>query len=686
MEILLLSGVVIAPLVVLPFFTSFITSSKVLALLVTAIIFLIVFVWKTLRTQTITVPRSPLVLPLVLFGASVAVSSILTTPYPMENLLMMGGIYISTIILTVVGASYLKPNSQHRFLNTLYITAALTAVAAVAEYFGYGPSRILNQVIPLNFPNNNSFNLSGSLFIAAQFLGIALVGSVAQFVKTRKMSLIQVVTTPLIVIGLLLSISELLPGKANAPVILPFTSSWQVAAEGLKTPRTALIGFGPEHYSDAFQRFRPVTLNTTPLWSVIFSQGMNVPLTLVPTLGLLGLGLWIFLSIKTANVGLASFKEQPGLSAIIIAGLIMQLLLPPSFITVWVLAIALAYLIANQPQARNVMIHLFKISYFDSETTHSRSGLAALLPYALPTLVCLLLGFALFRPLAQSYAASHFFLRSILAQQNNDLVGMYTNQQRATALNRFMSFYRSNFAITSLTASNALLTKKDATEADKQQANQLAQQAINEARAATGLRPLDSQTWQTLGQIYATLHALKAEGADQWTLLAYTQAIQNNPTNPILRLQLGAFLFDQKRYNDAALLFDQALGLKPDLTPAAYRLGVTLKQLNDLPRARVAYQRTLELLQPDSEDYKLAQKELAEIEAQLAEAEKKNQQAGGKNPQPTDSSQPTKQPLPSVVNENLNQSNDDAIDTTATETLPTSLNTTENSSPSAQTP
>lgn len=678
---LLLSGLIAAPLVIIPVFMNFIVTSKLLVLFITAAVLLAIFIWRTLKQQTIELPRSPLVIGLGLVGLSSLASSILAAPYPNENLLGMGGVYLATALIGVIGCQFLANRTQRVFINTLTVASTLLAISTLAEFFGYGPSYLINQVLPLNIANNNLFNLSGALVIAAQIMGVTLIGNVVESISKKRITLLQGLALPIIVIGFGISLFGLLPGKPANPSFLPFSISWNVAIDSLKTPKTALIGFGPENYADAFQRFKPATVNTTAWWNSVVGQGSNAPLTILPTLGLFGLAAWIFLVVRVLSESAVNGNHQPGIVAVVLCTFGLQLVIPPSPVMLWIQAIALAFMIANRQNAKQTTIHLFKISAFDSDTTEKQNNLGNLVPVVLPVLIAgLALGLLLW-PIGKAYAASHYFFRSLLAQEKNDFISMYESQQKAVQLNRYISSYRSNFALISLTAANALASKENPTEEDKQQASILIQQAVSEARAATALRPNDAQTWQVLGQVYANLIRYQAEGSSEWTTLAYTQAIQNNPSNPILRLQLGTVLYNQDKFEDAGTLFSQALGLKPDLASAAYSLANAFVRLQQPERAKAAYEQTLTLLDPDSEDYKTAQKELQALEAQITSAQEANpqtttQKGSGTLPTPTPTSQ-----VPSVVNQNVTQSSDEAVEQSNPSVVP-NLNDQE-SSPSA---
>ena len=178
------------------------------------------------------------------------------------------------------------------------------------------------------------------------------------------------------------------------------------------------------------------------------------------------------------------------------------------------------------------------------------------------------------------------------------------------------------------------------------------QQAIREARAATVINGSDSQNWQVLAQIYQNLIGV-AEDADQWTVSAYTQAIQTDPTNPVLRVTLGGIFYNNKQYRQAASLFQQAIDLKADYANAYYNIANTLVQLEDYLNAKAAYQQTLLLIEPDSESYITASKELEQVEAKIKEL--------GLDKQPATGSAQTNTGTNSILDQNVNESQSDVV-------------------------
>jgi tetratricopeptide (TPR) repeat protein len=199
------------------------------------------------------------------------------------------------------------------------------------------------------------------------------------------------------------------------------------------------------------------------------------------------------------------------------------------------------------------------------------------------------------------------------AASANDFVSAYSFQQTAIKLNPYLDSSRRKYAITNIVIAAAISQKTDLTEEDKERFSTLIQQAIREGKAAIFLDGNDVTNWQTLAQVYQTLIGV-ADNSEEWAIRSYADAIKLAPNNPQLRVTLGGVFFNAKEYGEALRFFDQAATLKPDYANAYYNAANTFKMLREFEEAKIAYQKTLILLQPDSDDYLRAADELQLLE------------------------------------------------------------------------
>lgn len=649
---LLLGTLLLTPLVIIPAFANFMVTSKLLILLVAAVLLVGVFVWQTLQRRVLEIPRSTLVAAVAAFGVAALASSLLASQYPVENLLGLGGAYVAVAVIAVLGSMLLRKKSNQDFQMAFNAMAIILTVLTVSQVLGFGPSRLVNALTPgLNLPNTGLFNVAGAPFVAAQIFALALVANAYAWFRTRRIEVVNIAAAVAAVIGLVVTVPSVLPGQEAAPVLLPAGISWSVAVDVIKEPRSALIGVGPENYSAAYTILKPAWVNGQDWWNTVFGQGFNVPLTLLATTGLIGLAAWLVLAVKIIGQTRMHASQLPFLSSLLIGSLVLQVIFPANVVVLLIQAVALAYFIANIEPGKVSKLHFLKVENndrlpFNFALKNRPSPLVvALLPIVLAALIT---GAGLYA-VGRAYAASHAFFQSSLALQENDGVRVYELQQQATVLNPYIASYRSNYAMTNMAIAAALANKADVTPQEQEQISSLIQQAIREARAATLLRPLDFQTWQVLAQVYSNLIG-SAEDADQWAIQSYVQAINTNPTDPMLRIELGGLFFASQQYEQAVSLFQQAVELKPDLPAAYYNLANALKAAEQWQAAQSVYQQLLALLPADSEDYILVTQELEEVEANIPEEE-----AGAEGAAGIEETAGNQGGLPSLLNENVNQ-------------------------------
>jgi predicted Zn-dependent protease len=197
--------------------------------------------------------------------------------------------------------------------------------------------------------------------------------------------------------------------------------------------------------------------------------------------------------------------------------------------------------------------------------------------------------------LAQFIAADYFFASSLQAASQNHGQQTYENQIKALNFNPWNSNYRVSYSQTNLALANSLAGQQNLTDQQKQIVVQLVQQSLRESRLAASLQPHRAGNWENLSLIYRNLINF-AQGADQWAVQTEQQAIQLDPTNPRLRLDLGGILFSAKDYQNAAQIFNQAASLKPDFANAHYNLAQALKELNITDQALQQLQLTGQLV------------------------------------------------------------------------------------------
>lgn len=217
-----------------------------------------------------------------------------------------------------------------------------------------------------------------------------------------------------------------------------------------------------------------------------------------------------------------------------------------------------------------------------------------------------------FFALGRAFAAEVFYKKSLDAIGTNQGVPTYNYQLKAIRWNPYAVRYRLAYSQTNLALANSLSGQEGLSDEDRLNIQQLIQQAIREGRTATRLNPLNPETWANLARLYRGLIGV-AEGSEAWAAGNFQEAIWRDPTNPLLRVDLGGIYYGQKDFEGAALIFAEAVQLKPNFANARYNLANALREKGDLEGARREYEITLRLVPQEGVDYETVRREMDEL-------------------------------------------------------------------------
>ena len=220
----------------------------------------------------------------------------------------------------------------------------------------------------------------------------------------------------------------------------------------------------------------------------------------------------------------------------------------------------------------------------------------------------------------KSFVAYSFLYRSSKSLNQNEIAKAYDYHKKARILAPQMPFIRRSYSLLNLQIAIALSNKADISTAEQEQVLQLVNQAINEAKAATILDPINYQNWSVLAQIYMQL-AGSTKQAQQEAFNALAKAATYNPNNPEIRLALGQLFFSAENYSDASSFFTQAIERKPDLFLAYYYLAQSQLTNGELAEAQTTLASGITLLDKDSEEYKQVKIELDTLSKKIQETD-----------------------------------------------------------------
>ncbi len=601
----LLVIVFLLPVFFIPQFANSLITSKLLLIYVLSLTTILTFAATSFKKNALEIFNSPLNIPLLGFGLLVIVSALANQQYPLKQFLGMGGVYLSLVAVVLIAPVLINSRLIKHFSLAVNLAASVLSILSIFQVFGLGIGPLISRVASLEIPNNLAFSLSGAAFISVQLLSVVLLSNLLDQ-KNWKTSLFLKISTFFIAVGLAINVWGILPGREASFQSLSLSNSGAVAINSLATTKSALLGYGPDSYGNAYNILKPIWVNDLSYWRFTFDAAYNLPLTIVVSLGVIGLIAYLVFAFKTLAVLKKSNDEQLFLKTFILGALIWQLLSPINSLMWGLLTIALSFFIASDEKLyKKISFRVHRMSdLLSSKWTKTRSYIFLSLNLTL-ILLSILLAVVTFK----AFYASHLLYRGNLSISNNDAFAAYDYHKRAKDLVPELDMIRRSNAILNLQIAIALSNKADISEIEQEQVLQLINQAIREARAATTIDPQNYNNWLVLSQIYLQLISV-TDQASQEAFNALARAAAVNPNNPEIRMMLGELFLKVDKSQDAAVFFQQAVDRKPDLAIAYYYLARALETNQQLEEAKAAYTSFLILVDKDSEDYKIVEKEL----------------------------------------------------------------------------
>jgi tetratricopeptide (TPR) repeat protein len=339
----------------------------------------------------------------------------------------------------------------------------------------------------------------------------------------------------------------------SQPILLPIAAGWIIFVETLKNLKSLLLGVGPSNFVTAFTLSKPVWLNNSVYWTIIFTTSSSFLFTLATETGVFSAVSYLFCIFKTVKALIRKNSFYLFLIPAII-GLLVQVFLPGSM-SIYILTIILLAIASERKQL--VEVDLTKLGY---------SSFSLVLPFLLIFASVTYLG-------GRAYYAETIFKNSLDASLNNRGMDAYNSLLNAIKYNPYVDRYHVALSQTAFQIANAIAGNKNQTKEQTDQIPKFIQQSIDEGRLAVSSYRTNIVNWDNLARIYSSLINY-AKGADEWAVQTYQQKILLDPYNPNNKLSLGGILYGFKRFAEAESLFIQAVNLKPDYANAHYNLAL----------------------------------------------------------------------------------------------------------------
>ncbi|MBI5794144.1 tetratricopeptide repeat protein [Candidatus Uhrbacteria bacterium] len=385
----------------------------------------------------------------------------------------------------------------------------------------------------------------------------------------------------------------------NLPVevTLNTDSSLSIAEKTLQAT-SSTTGSGPGTYQFDFTQFHDPVLNQTDFWNTRFDRASSYVLTLLPTLGVLGVTLLslfvLLLLLRTIHQVVKPHSRAEWLESFVHA-------------TPWIMFVISAFLIPwnmTLTAVFGIFSGLLASQVLRKEASRSfdRSPGVALMCSLLFLCVAFVLFIGVFVT-TQRYAAEIAFGKAVeLDRAGGALQEIVTELDRATTLNKYHDTYYRNLAEALLLrvdeALKGISSVDTLTPESAQYVQSLIAASVNAATQATTLSPNNVLNWLTRGSVYRNLIPVMGE-ATTFAIESYTRAIELEGVNPSNWVELGkthlvaaeairpltqatdeatavqAHTSLSEHLTNAQMAFGKAIELKPNYAPAHFQLALT---------------------------------------------------------------------------------------------------------------
>ena len=161
--------------------------------------------------------------------------------------------------------------------------------------------------------------------------------------------------------------------------------------------------------------------------------------------------------------------------------------------------------------------------------------------------------------------------------------------KKAVAKNPYRGEYKTYLSDIYLNRANLAFQEESKKSKDKKNTARIATEvknAIDYAKSAADVSPNNIIFQQKLATIYATLAKnMGVAGANDWAIKSYQKAIELEPTNPVLRAELGKVYVVGNKTDSAISEFAKALELKNNYLDAGLQLGLAYEKQGNNKKA-----------------------------------------------------------------------------------------------------
>jgi tetratricopeptide (TPR) repeat protein len=380
-----------------------------------------------------------------------------------------------------------------------------------------------------------------------------------------------------------------IPGTPERPVevFLTHRASFNIAFEALKN--SPVVGSGPGTFINNFSKFKDISFNNSSLWDMRFDWASSKALTIMGTVGILGIlsflalmGFFIFYGIKFLFTS-AYQKEEEGQELFSLLGLGIFI----SFLT-----LTIGFFLFKSNLSLD-FVYFVLMGCFVSLLYPAKKEII-LKPSSLVTLaitfgftLIFIFGLGVLILEGQRYASAVSYLKGMETWQAGKTAETLKHLETAVRISPQADIYWREIAQVYLRAMSETAVRTDLSQAEVTRQVQLyINSAVNAAKAATETDPNNVVNWSSRGIIYQNLIGIVG-GTKDWAVSAYGEALKLEPANPYFPTQAGISILTEasrlgqdkteertKLLTEAEEKFNEAIRLKADYAAAHFQLAI----------------------------------------------------------------------------------------------------------------
>jgi len=432
---------------------------------------------------------------------------------------------------------------------------------------------------------------------AAALFGLVLL-VVLPIIRSTKISHPLRVAVPVVlaIVSVLLLIFKT-PVNLNLPaeVSPSMTASWNIAKSTLN--ENPLFGTGPGTWIYDYAKFRSPAVNLSQFWTIRFERGLSTALTLLPTIGIVGIALLLMILVSAIVQGathLIKEKEDTDWQ--------IYLTVFVSWITLVFIAFLYNYNFAHIIAFGFFLSLLVALIANKAYVWEARKGSASSVVISIIFTVLCVSALSGTWVMGQRLAADAAYSDAVMSYRSGEHIDNAINSlNSAVAMNRWNDIYYRNLSQAYLIKAGQEFEALSKDQDGAAKINQIIAASIDTGKKASEINPMNVDNWENLAIIYQSIASF-TQGADQFAIDNFTSALEREPNNPVYSNEIGKIHIlradamqtllqsedEETKKNaeqqikdeldKASEWFNRSIQAKPDFAPAHYFLGLVYER------------------------------------------------------------------------------------------------------------